>query len=153
MDAPFGNEPEQHHHGYELTKGLLSRAGGILGTILQPMGLTMNHKEPEHPETGTIPKAVKKSFINWLVPTLCLAVIMAMFIVARSWADDRYTLKTNADAQESFVIKQLAEEREKRETTDANLESVNRKLDLIIYILQNNGQISPNTMKGKLSQP
>lgn len=76
-----------------------------------------------------------------------------MFIVARSWADDRYTLKTNADAQESFVIKQLAEEREKRETTDANLESVNRKLDLIIYILQNNGQISPNTMKGKLSQP
>lgn len=101
------------------------------------------HEEPLPPKTETVAKAAKKSFINWIVPALCVAVSLAVFTVVKSWADDRYTKKSDSEAVQLVVTKQLDEERQKREDLTDKMEKMNRKLDLILYILQNTGKVDP----------
>lgn len=101
------------------------------------------HEEPPQPKTETIPKTVKKSFIGWVVPALCFALVFATFTVAKSWADDRYTQKKDSDAARIIIDTQMAEERQKREAIEQQEEKMNRKLDLILYILQNSGKSVP----------
>lgn len=122
---------------------------------------SLNYKDPETPITL---KTAKKSFINWLVPTLCVAVLMAIFTVAKSWADDRYPLKKNVDTAFAETVQHLAdeqkeresaikEEQQKREAIEAREQEIIRKLDLILYIEQQQGKLDPQSMKGKLTPP
>jgi flagellar biosynthesis/type III secretory pathway M-ring protein FliF/YscJ len=104
------------------------------------------HEDPPPPKTDTIVKTAKKSFINWVVPALCLAVSLAVFTVVKSWADDRYTQKKDADAVQLVVTRQIDEERQKRESLEREQSEMNRKLDLIVYILQNSGKVDPKTL-------
>ncbi len=109
------------------------------------------YQDPDTPIN--IPKAAKKSFIMWLVPALCMAVIMGLVTIARAWADDRYAQKTYAAAEFSTQAEALAKEQGKRETLEASVQDINRKLDLLIYISQHEGRITTQDMKGKLSPP
>lgn len=101
------------------------------------------YEEPKPPKTDTVVKVARKSFINWVVPALCIAVSLAIFTVVKSWADDRYTKKPDSEAVQLVVTKQLDEERQKREDLTDRMEKMNRKLDLILYILQNTGKVDP----------
>lgn len=119
----------------------------------------MTHKEASmaynrDPETPlNVPKVAKKEAIRYLVPTLMGLIAFAVFVAARSWADDRYTKKTDSEASIASAQKSLGEEQSKREALEVVQQDINRKLDIIIYVLQHNGQIDARDMKGKLSQP
>lgn len=103
------------------------------------------------PKTETIPKAVRKSFINWLVPALCASLLFAAFTVAKSWADDRYTQKTDSDKRQKVIEDQMEEGRVAREKLQVQIQEVNRKLDLIVYILQHDNRIDLKSLPGPLS--
>lgn len=106
--------------------------------------------EEKEPKTETIPKTVKKSFINWIVPLLCSALLFGTFTVAKSWADDRYTKRTDYDSSNSNLSKQIDDARQKREALEAQMEQVNRKLDLIVYILQHDPKIDSKSLPSSL---
>ncbi len=106
------------------------------------------------PETPiNIKKTAKKSFINWIVPMLGAAICVALFTVVKSWADDRYTRKADMEIRFGITDGAIQSETKKREISDAKVQEVIQKLDLIIYILQHNGTINSQEMKGKLSPP
>lgn len=110
-----------------------------------------NEDRPDTPIN--VPKVAKKSFIAWLVPALCVAVIMGLVTIARSWADDRYTQKTDYAAGVVATTQAIQNEEKKREALETTQEEMNRKLDLIIYILNREGKVGPSDMRGKLTTP
>lgn len=112
------------------------------------------HKQDSvQPKTDTIPKQVKKSFIAWLVPTLSLGVLMCVFLVVQNWADGRYTTRAAMDSEASMIRKSLSDEQTRRENLEQTVSKMDRKLDLIIYIMQHDGKMDPNTAKSMLPNP
>lgn len=105
--------------------------------------ISMNTPEPK----TDVPRAIRRSFINWLVPTLCLALIMACFLVVQNWADGRYTTRATMDSEESAIRKSLADEQSRRENLEQTVGKMDRKLDLIIYIMQRDGKIDQQGLK------
>lgn len=134
-----------------------------------------HRQEEDRPKTDTVPKQVKKSFIAWLVPTLSLGVLMCVFLVVQNWADGRYTTRKNMEDQAAAINKALADEqmarvralseeqsrtektfadeKAKREALQETVGKMDRKLDLIIYIIQRDGKMDPNTAKSMLPNP
>jgi len=116
----------------------------------------MNHSKTygNDPDTPlNIPKTAKKSFVNWIVPVFCAAVLMGVFTVVKSWADDRYAIKSVVDSNFLASSQALTDEQKRREGLGLQIDDINRKLDLLIYISQHDGKLTPNEMKGKLSPP
>lgn len=108
------------------------------------------YKDPETPIN--IPKTAKKEAIVWLVRSMCLVACLGLVAIARLWADDRYTQKTDAAALQATLSQQLRSESDRRETLEAQQQDMVRKLDLIIYILRTDGKhIDSTDMKGKMS--
>src|SRR5438045_2156864 len=122
----------------------------VLKVIHEP-SMTREHKEPE--SDLNIPTSAKKSLINWIVPAICAALVFAVFTVVKAWADDRYILRTTADSRLAAVTQSVMDEQKKRESLSSDMQEMSRKLDLIIYILQHDGKLSTQDMKGKLSPP
>jgi len=108
-----------------------------------------SYKDPETP----IPRAAKKEAVLWVVRGMCLIACLGLIAIARSWADERYTQKLDMVAREAATDQRLVDEKTRREALEAQQQDIIRKLDLLIYIAQRNGTISPNEMKGKLSPP
>lgn len=101
--------------------------------------------EDKDPKTD-LPKAVRRSFIAWVVPTLCLALIMACFLVVQNWADGRYTTRASSDASAEAIRKAINDEATKREALEKTVERMDRKLDLIIYSMQRDNKIDPKAL-------
>lgn len=122
--------------------------------------MTYEHKrksdedeDEDRPKTS-LPKAVRRSFISWVVPALCISIVMACFLVVQNWADGRYTTRKTMEDETSSLRKALYEEAQRRESESQKREileksvlTVDRKLDLIIYIMQRDGKIDPGVLK------